>query len=76
MFKDNMSAAEKEYESIMGYAAQIESFGNQENPYTSLTKEVSVPTADIVFHSDSVMTLWTFIYRFVNKNKYISFFGI
>ncbi|XP_032238380.2 alpha-actinin-1 [Nematostella vectensis] len=38
-FKENMPAAQAEYNSIMDIAVQIESLSGQENPYTSLSKE-------------------------------------
>jgi len=36
-----MPAAKSEYDAIMSISAEIESRGVQENPYTSLTKEVN-----------------------------------
>lgn len=39
VFKDNMPAAKAEYETIMDLSAEIEQLSDQENPYTSLTKQ-------------------------------------
>jgi len=36
-----MSAANQEYDAIMTISAEIEGLSVQENPYTSLTKEVN-----------------------------------
>ena len=41
MFKDNMPAAQNEFDSIMHISREIEELSSQENPYTSLTKDVS-----------------------------------
>lgn len=35
-----MPAAKAEYETIMDLSAEIEQLSDQENPYTSLTKQV------------------------------------
>ena len=40
VFKANMSAAQEEFENIMAISQKIESLSDQENPYTSLSKEV------------------------------------
>ncbi|KAJ7373413.1 hypothetical protein OS493_013006 [Desmophyllum pertusum] len=39
VFKANMSAAQEEFENIMAISQKIESLSDQENPYTSLSKE-------------------------------------
>lgn len=39
VFKDNMPAAQQEYDAIMSISNEIEGLSVQENPYTSLTKE-------------------------------------
>jgi len=36
-----MPAAQQEYEAIMEISKEIEELSNQENPYTSLTKQVN-----------------------------------
>lgn len=43
MFKDNMPAAQNEFDAIMSISQDIEKVGVHENPYTSLTKEVRMP---------------------------------
>ena len=42
MFKENMPAAQNEFDAIMNISLKIEEKGVHENPYTSLTKEVRI----------------------------------
>ncbi|KAL9953111.1 hypothetical protein ACROYT_G040471 [Oculina patagonica] len=49
VFKENMPAAQQEFDAIMSISNEIEGMSDQENPYTSLTKEeISLTWSEVI----------------------------
>ena len=51
VFKENMPAAQNEFDAIMNISLKIEEKGVHENPYTSLTKEVRISNTAVTTDS-------------------------